>query len=58
MTQIIEVNNLKPCPFCGGEAELRTQENPFGHMTARITCKRCHCTSPHIDGRPYCRICW
>lgn len=45
MTQIIKVDNLKPCPFCGGEAELRTQENVFGHMTARVTCKKCHCTS-------------
>lgn len=30
---------LKPCPFCGGEAEITFQS--FG-VNAIITCKKCH----------------
>lgn len=38
---------LKPCPFCGGEAELysmkRDKRKVLGiyHMIATIKCKRC-----------------
>lgn len=37
--------HLRKCPFCGGEAELKVQDNIFGMKMARITCKSCHCVS-------------
>jgi len=30
-------DNLKPCPFCGGEAEI----NQFARNGLRIRCKKC-----------------
>lgn len=35
------MTTLKPCPFCGGEAELR-DGNIYMTATKIITCKRCH----------------
>lgn len=40
---------LKPCPFCGGDAEIRmesTGKNVQGELNAqyRIWCKRCGCS--------------
>lgn len=43
----VEEIKLKPCPFCGGEAEWyrtkRDKRKVFGiyHMIATIKCKRC-----------------
>ena len=33
---------LKPCPFCGGEAEIK---NDLGNDCVYISCKWCHCNS-------------
>jgi Lar family restriction alleviation protein len=31
---------LKPCPFCGGEAELRDPHAAFSHLAA-VFCNEC-----------------
>lgn len=46
---------LKPCPFCGGEAILYKEEIPDGKIsyhTARIKCDNCGCATRQyiIDG--------
>ena len=38
---VIPVPNLKPCPFCGGDVELRTKID-MGDETAFIHCTNCH----------------
>ena len=35
---------LKPCPFCGGEAELRHEHSATGF--SYIKCVKCHLSSP------------
>ena len=32
---------LKPCPFCGGEAVLTTEENCLGNWWFRVCCSQC-----------------
>lgn len=37
--------DLKPCPFCGGEALV------YANDGVRVICKKCHCqTFPRVDG--------
>ena len=42
---------LKPCPFCGGEAELlykfRSTQDSDNHMLVRARCKDCNAQSPY-----------
>ena len=33
---------LRECPFCGGEAELKVQDNVFGMKAARVTLSLIH----------------
>lgn len=43
------MTELKPCPFCGGKAELFTEEDKYyKHMVA---CVKCGARTPkeHID---------
>ncbi|WP_324824343.1 Lar family restriction alleviation protein [Sinanaerobacter sp. ZZT-01] len=35
------MNKLKPCPFCGAEAEYRQFANPKNFYT--VVCTNCHC---------------
>jgi len=35
-------NELKPCPFCGGEAKLMTAMTDDGEGTISVVCQKCH----------------
>lgn len=36
---------FKPCPFCGGEAELEYFEDSFGENKVHIFCKNWECVA-------------
>lgn len=36
---------LRPCPFCGGEAEFET----YGGTACAVTCRKCHCGTPTVS---------
>lgn len=40
---------LKPCPFCGGEAELKTQEVQYGLCGAWVFCVNCGAKSNYMN---------
>ena len=36
------MSGLKPCPFCGGDAEIILTGNDFiGYSKSQVRCKRC-----------------
>ena len=37
------MSRLKPCPFCGGEAELYEYDNQFSEVVYIISCFKCNC---------------
>ena len=44
---------LKPCPFCGGKAEVDTPtywDGAKGRKTYAISCKSCRCRTPDYMG--------
>ena len=40
---------LKPCPFCGGEAQLRTQEVDYGLCGAWVYCTVCNAKTNYMN---------
>lgn len=38
---------LKPCPFCGGEAEL--WDNKLERRLYGVICKECDCMTPYFE---------
>lgn len=40
---------IKPCPFCGGEAEIKIQKCDYGISGTIITCKKCHAKNFSMD---------
>lgn len=45
---------LKPCPFCGGEAKLK-HKGYIGGAYAYIICNECECSTPEIGSAvEYC----
>lgn len=38
---------LKPCPFCGGEAQLLTKYDSEGRKLVRARCSVCYAQSPY-----------
>ena len=53
------MNELKPCPFCGGEAEFKTElVGPgFFESTSKayiyVRCKECHAETKAYKESPY-----
>ncbi len=47
MTQEIELEQLRACPFCGGHPVMKIASDPFGSgfQIVRITCTQCHTVS-------------
>lgn len=44
-------SELKPCPFCGGEAEYHSDKGPTGEVYAWVGCNQCDAMSVHCDVR-------
>lgn len=44
-------SELKPCPFCGGEAEYHSDKGPTGEVYAWVGCNQCDAMSGHCDVR-------
>lgn len=42
---------LKPCPFCGGEAEYHFDKGQTGEVYGWVGCNQCDAMSCHIDVR-------
>ena len=43
--------DLKPCPFCGGEAKYHTDKGVIGELYGWVGCNQCDAMSTHIDVR-------
>lgn len=40
------MSELKPCPFCGGEAKIESESDQMGHLMLTgyiVKCSRCWC---------------
>lgn len=49
-------NDLKPCPFCGGEAGIihdRTIDGNVSFGSTRIVCKNCKCQTQEYANDGY-----
>jgi len=44
-------SELKPCPFCGGDAEYHSDKGPTGEVYAWVGCNQCDAMSVHCDVR-------
>jgi cytochrome c5 len=52
---------LKPCPFCGGEAEVDTPQywdGACGRKTYAIYCTACRCRTPDYMGLVGAKEAW
>lgn len=51
------MNELKPCPFCGGKAQKRkdligsTKLNEYYY----VRCDKCRCSSPSFQKDDFCK---
>jgi hypothetical protein len=45
------MSELKPCPFCGGEAKLATKAMGHGALGAFVYCEDCCCESKSFPVR-------
>lgn len=48
MTDMPE-KTLKPCPFCGGEAELQVEELDINSLLGCVMCMECYATGAEKD---------
>lgn len=44
-------DELKPCPFCGGEADEHRDPGPTGELYVWVGCNNCDATSACVDER-------
>ena len=42
------MRELRRCPFCGGEAEIK---NDLGQDSIYVSCKYCHCNSSLFENK-------
>ena len=42
---------LKPCPFCGGEADYHSEKGPTGEVYGWVGCNQCDAMSCYTDTR-------
>jgi Lar family restriction alleviation protein len=54
MSEKTQMQELKPCPFCGGEAEIRMVDAP--EYTAQ--CTKCHAQGPSVRYRSAVASAW
>lgn len=48
----IKPPELKPCPFCGGEAVLKGTQAAYQSVAAHVKCPDCLCSTPLICWGP------
>jgi Lar family restriction alleviation protein len=46
--RIVSAPELKPCPFCGGEAEWNTGQKGDGSPWRYLACEDCEAMGPHV----------
>ena len=42
---------LKPCPFCGGEAEIVDTGDLYGHCEYSVSCTSCNCNTDWLTNK-------
>ena len=50
--QVNDMEELKKCPFCGGEAELEYTESYSSHRYYFVQCTECGCKSDDFEDDP------
>lgn len=52
------MSELKPCPFCGGEAEMLTAESMHGGNLYGVMCNCCACRTDVFDNEAEAIAAW
>lgn len=52
------MSELKPCPFCGGEAEMLTAESMHGGNLYGVMCNCCACHTDVFDNEAEAIAAW
>ena len=49
---MMAIPNMKPCPFCGGTAEIRSRfiKGVANRKHYWLECGQCHIQQNHVDG--------
>jgi len=62
LQRMLAGNNLEPCPFCGGSANVELYDVPLGgdhHVTMyTATCYGCGVRTPVQAARGVCELAW
>lgn len=46
---------MKPCPFCGSEADVGAFQTTVGYQETKATRYRPYCTNPRCGATIYCQ---